>query len=119
MPSAILENPIDLGGPGFLSRGRLRPLCETLAADPDVDTIVFHLAWDYVREVDGRIPGYSNAYLEAVIDAATGATAPVLVYFPAVDDDPTDLATRRRLWAAGVPVFEAAEQVARVLRSRP
>jgi len=117
MPSAILDSPIDLGGPGFLSRGRLRPLFQMLAADADVDTIVFHLAWDYVREVDGRMPGYSDSYLEAVIQAATSATVPVLVYFPAVDDDPTDPPARRRLWAAGIPVFEPAEQIARFIRS--
>lgn len=107
-----LTNPLDLGE-GYLSRGRMAAMFELLAKDPNVDVVVFHVAWDFVAEVATRVAGFENGFL----DALTEAPLPVLFYFPQLDGGPGEAAARSRLRATGAPVFDTVESLLRVLQA--
>lgn len=113
--AANVTNPVDLGGAGYLSRGRLQPLLATLGADPAVGSVVFHLAHDYVKEANGRVPGYDDAYVDSLIEAIDRSGVATAVYFPRVEDDPRDDEARRRLREAGLLVGEDAGRLLQVL----
>jgi acetyltransferase len=115
--AANLSNPIDLGGSGFLSRGRLNPLFQTLAADSECNVIVFHLGWDFVAEVNSRVPRYGTEYVRTLIGAINSSKKLVVVYCPALDLSPDEIAAREQLRDAHCLVLEDAESILRVAQA--
>ena len=110
-----LTNPLDLGGAGYLSRGRLGPLMEVLDRDPSIGTAVFHLAWDYVEEAAGRVPGYRHRYLDALRQAIEAVELPVIVHCPDAGDPLTRVPACDALREHGVLVIEDATTIWRGL----
>lgn len=110
-------NPVDLGG-SYLSRGRLGPVVEAIAADPAVDHVVFHVAIDYVEEVEGRHPGYVAAWAKRVGDTLgaiqTRASALLWPIGVSVWEDEA----RRALAAADVTVVSSIDALVADLRDR-
>jgi acyl-CoA synthetase (NDP forming) len=105
-----VENPVDLGG-SYLSRGRLGPVLTAVASDLAVEQVVFHLALDYVDEVERRHPGYVRAWLQSLVAALTGLPArPAVLLWPPGVSGSEGLA-RQVLGAAGFPLFTELSQL--------
>ncbi|MGW6462147.1 hypothetical protein ACWF94_40525, partial [Streptomyces sp. NPDC055078] len=106
-------NPVDLGA-RYLSRKLAAGTLTALRSDPGVDLTLFHLTWDHLVDVDRRSPGYAAGYLDLLL-AHAGTGDDLAVYFPPMTDDPDERGVRDRIRAAGVPVFETWDAVARLL----
>ena len=96
-PGLIPANPLDVWGTGADTRGLFANSLITLAADPSVSAVA--LAVDMIRELDGDM-----SYPQAVLDAASQTTKPVVVLsnLPSAVDPEYAADLRQH----GVPVLE-------------
>jgi acetate---CoA ligase (ADP-forming) len=96
-PGLIPANPLDVWGTGANTRALFASSLITLADDPAVSAVA--LAVDLVRELDGDL-----AYPQAVLDAASQTTKPVVVLGNLAGAVDPDLAAQLR--QHGIPVLE-------------
>jgi acyl-CoA synthetase (NDP forming) len=96
-PGLIPTNPLDVWGTGADTRSLFARSLLALAEDPSVTAVA--LAVDMIRELDGDL-----SYPEAVLEAASQTTKPVVVLsnLPSA----VDLAYATELRRQGVPVLE-------------
>ncbi len=96
-PGLIPANPLDVWGTGASTRALFASSLIALAEDPAVSAVA--LAVDLVRELDGDL-----AYRQAVLDAASQTTKPVVVVGNLAGAVDPDVAAQLR--QHGIPVLE-------------
>ncbi|MBM3505596.1 MAG: hypothetical protein FJX65_17230 [Alphaproteobacteria bacterium] len=110
-----IHNPLDFAAEYFQPKVMTLALA-LVAADPNVDAIVFHIAIDLYAVTAKYAEWVKDAFVE-VLSSTAGAILgkPVITLMPHLIDDALRAEVERRLLEAGVAVFPTAPRLLRAI----
>ncbi len=112
-----VHNPMDFAAEYFQPKV-MTPALDMIAADPNIDAIVFHIAIDLYAVTVKYADWVRDAFVDVL--ASTGGAIrnkPLAVLMPHVIDDALRAEVEQRLLRAGVVVLPTAPRLLRVLAS--